>query len=197
LAAQGKGKQLLILVRPDFVAAAADAATLKQFAAGLNSGGGFGATPFGQRMAAQYKNGAEILFGANLAEMTASHHPQGAPVNANYELTGLADVQYLIAERKGSGDQVQNRAQVTFVNQRRGLASWLAAPAPIGGLDFVSKDAGAVAAFISKNPADMLDDVLKIANSSNANAAEHIARGESELKIRLHQDLVDTLGGEG
>jgi len=82
------------------------------------------------------------------------------------------------------------------VNQRRGLASWLAAPAPIGGLDFVSKDAGAVAAFISKNPADMLDDVLKIANSSNTNAAEHIARGESELKIRLHQDLVDTLGGE-
>ncbi len=72
-----KGKQLLILVRPDFVAAAGDAATLKQFVAGLNSGGGgFAATPFGQRMAAQYKNGAEILFGANLAEMTASHQPQ-------------------------------------------------------------------------------------------------------------------------
>ncbi|MBZ5506752.1 MAG: FecR domain-containing protein [Acidobacteriia bacterium] len=196
LAAQEKGKQLLILVRPDFVAAAADAATLKQFAAGLNQGGGFAATPFGQRMAAQYKNGAEILFGANLAEMTASHHPHGAQQNAHFELTGLADVEYLIAERKGSGEQVQNRAQVTFVNQRRGLASWLAAPAPIGGLDFVSKDAGAVAAFISKNPADMLDDVLKIANASDTNAAAHIARGESELKIRLHQDLADTLGGE-
>src|SRR5205807_818199 len=125
-----------------------------------------------------------------------AHRPHTPEQNSKYQLTGLADVEYLIAERKGSGDQVQNRAQVTFVNQRRGLASWLAAPAPIGGLDFVSKDAGAVAAFISKNPADMLDDVLKIANSSNTNAAEHIARGESELKIRLHQDLVDTPGGE-
>jgi len=196
LAAQGKGKQLLILVRPDFVAAAGDAATLKQFVSGLNAGGGFATTPFGQRMAAQYKNGAEILFGANLAQMTAAHHPQGAQQNAHYELTGLADVEYLIAERKGSGEQVQNRAQLTFVNQRRGLASWLAAPAPIGGLDFVSKDAGAVAAFISKNPGDMLDDVLKIASASGSNAQEHIARGESELKIRFHQDLADTLGGE-
>jgi ferric-dicitrate binding protein FerR (iron transport regulator) len=197
LAAQSKGKQLLILVRPDFVAAAADVATLKQFAAGLKQGGGgFAATPFGQRMTMQYKDGAEILFGANLAEMTSAHRPQGAQHNANYELTGLTDVQYLIAERKSSGPQVQNRAQLTFNAQRRGLASWLAAPAPIGGLDFVSKDAGAVVAFVSKNPADMLDDVLNIANASDTNAAANIARSESELKIRLHQDLADTLGGE-
>ncbi|MCU1219349.1 MAG: putative FecR, partial [Candidatus Angelobacter sp.] len=190
-------KQLLILVRSDFVAAAADAATLKQFVAGLNAGGGggFAGTAFGQRIAAQYKNGTEILFGANLAEMALAHHPRNLEQNSHFSLTGLSDVQYLIAERKGSGAQVQNHAQLTFVNQRRGLASWLAAPAPIGGLDFVSRDAGAVGAFISKNPADMLDDVLKIANTEG-NAAGNIARGESELKIRFHQDLADTLGGE-
>jgi hypothetical protein len=195
----GKGKQLLILVRPDFVAAAADVSTLKQFVAGLNqNGGGFAATPFGQRLAAQYKNGADILFGADLETMAANRRSNGGFTDANQklELTGLADVQYLIAERKGSGEQLQNRAQLTFKSQRHGLASWLAAPAPIGGLDFVSKDAGAVAAFVSKNPADMLDDVLNIANSSNASASENIAHGESELKIRFHQDLADTLGGE-
>ncbi|MGZ4877811.1 MAG: FecR domain-containing protein [Candidatus Angelobacter sp.] len=192
-----QGKQLLVLVRPDFVAAAADAATLKQFVAGLNAGGGgFAGTAFGQRMTAQYKNGTEILFGANLAQMASSHRSRNPEQSSHFALTGLADVEYLIAERKGSGGQVQNHAQLTFVNQRRGLASWLAAPAPIGGLDFVSKDAGAVAAFISKNPADMLDDVLKIGNASNSNASENIARGESELKIRFHQDLADTLGGE-
>jgi ferric-dicitrate binding protein FerR (iron transport regulator) len=192
-----QGKQLLILVRSDFVAAAGNAATLKQFVAGLSGGGGgFAGTAFGQRMAAQYKNGTEILFGANLAEMTSLHRPSNPEQSSHFALTGLADVEYLIAERKGSGAQVQNHAQLTFVNQRRGLASWLAVPAPIGGLDFVSKDAGAVAAFISKNPADMLDDVLQIGNASNSNASENIARGESELKIRFHQDLADTLGGE-
>ena len=190
-------KQLLVLVRSDFVAAAVDAATLKQFVAGLNAGGGgFAGTPFGQRMVAQYKNGAEILFGANLAAMTSGHTPRNPEQSAHFALTGLTDVEYLIAERKGSGAQVQNHAQLTFVNQRRGLASWLAAPAPIGGLDFVSTDAGAVAAFISKNPADMLDDVLNIANASDANASANLARGESELKIQFHRDLADTLGGE-
>lgn len=191
--------QLLILVRPDFVAAGVDVATLKQFNAGLKQGsGGFAATPFGQRMAAQYKNGADILFGADLEVMAESRHLQGTAGNANpkLEMTGLTDVQYLIAERKGSGDKVQNRAQLTFKSQRHGLASWLAAPAPIGGMDFVSKDAGAVAAFIAKSPAAMLDDVLNIAHSSNEDASEKIAQTESELKIRLHQDLADTLGGE-
>jgi hypothetical protein len=194
-----EGKQLLILVRPDFVAAAADVATLKQFVAGLNQGaGGFAATSFGQSMLAQYKNGADILFGADLQTMAASRKSHGgfADANQKLELTGLADVQYLIAERKGNGDQVQNHAQLTFKNQRHGLASWLAAPAPIGGLDFVSSDAGAVAAFVSKNPADMLDDLLNIANSSNADVAANMARSESELKIKFHQDLADTLGGE-
>jgi hypothetical protein len=198
LSPQEKG-QLLILVRSDFVAAAGDAATLKRFAAGLNQGGGgFAATPFGQRVAAQYKNGAEILFGADLATMAANHRAHAEPnlANGHFEATGLGDVEYLIAERKGSGEQLQNRAQLTFKGQRRGLASWLAAPAPIGGLDFVSKDAGAAAAFISKSPSAMLDDVLNLVNTTNADAAEHIARGESELKIRFHQDLADTLGGE-
>jgi Protein of unknown function (DUF3352) len=189
--------QLLVLVRSDYVAASPDPATLKQFVAGLNAGGGgFAGTPFGQRVAAQYKNGTEILFGANLAQMTSAHRPRDPEQSAHFALTGLSDVEYLIAERKGSGAQLQNRAQLTFVNQRRGLASWLAAPAPIGGMDFVSTDAGAVAAFISKNPADMLDDVLNIANSSNTNASANIGHAESELKIQFHRDLADTLGGE-
>jgi ferric-dicitrate binding protein FerR (iron transport regulator) len=192
-----QGKQLLILVRSDFVAAACDAATLKQFVAGLTAGGGgFAGTPFGQRMAAQYKNGADLLFGANLAEMTSAHRLRNPEQNSHFALTGLGDVEYLIAERKGSGPQVQNHAQLTFASQRRGLASWLAAPAPIGGLDFVSPDAGAVAAFISKNPADMLDDVLNVADATGKNASAKIAQGESELKIQFHRDLADTLGGE-
>ncbi len=105
-------------------------------------------------------------------------------------------MQYLVAERKDSNGQTLNHADLTFNGPRRGVASWLAAPAPIGGLDFVSQDAGIVAAFVSKSPAQMLDDVLNIAYASNPNAEANLAKGESELKIRFHQDLADTLGGE-
>jgi len=57
------------------------------------------------------------------------------------------------------------------------------------------KVAGAVAAFISKSPSLMLDDVLSLAGS-NPNGSTDLDRGESELKIKFHQDLADTLGGE-
>src|SRR5262249_32745908 len=58
------------------------------------------------------------------------------------------------------------------------------------------KDAGAAAAFVTKNPADILDDLLSIASISDPKAQENIARGESELRIRFREDLAETLGGE-
>ena len=131
--------------------------------------------------------------------MAANRRSHGgfADANQKFELTGLADVQYLIAERKGSGEQVQKSRAAYLPESATWACLWLATPAPIGSLNCVSKEAGAVAAFVSKNPADMLDDVLNLANSSDGNASANIARGESELKIRFHQDLADTLGGEG
>jgi hypothetical protein len=107
--------------------------------------------------------------------------------------TGLADVQYLVAERKETGAETLNHADLSFNGPRRGLASWLAAPAPIGGLEFVSPNAGAAAAFVAKNPSQMLDDILNVAG---ATGQANLAKGESELKIQFHQDLADTLGGE-
>ena len=111
----------------------------------------------------------------------------------HFAKSGFAAVQYLIAERKDINNQPLNHAELTFNGPRQGIASWLAAPAPIGALDFVSKDAGAAAAFIAKNPSQMLDDILAIAGN---NAEAEMAKGESELKIRFRQDVADTLGGE-
>jgi len=195
---QRKGSGLFLLVRPDFVAAAVDLAALQRFDANINQGsGGFAATGFGQRMASAYLQGAGLLFGANLQAMTAEHdgaHPRGNP--QAFAQTGLADVQYLVVERKDIGNQPLNNAELTFNGPRRGIASWLAAPAPIGGLDFVSKDAGAAAAFVAKSPAQMLDDVLAIGAAADAHARDNFDKAESELNIRLHQDLADTLAGE-
>lgn len=195
-AAQKRGG-LYMLVRPDFVAASPDLSALRAFNTALNQGGaGLASTLFGQRLTAEYQNGIGLLFGANLAAITAYHreaHYPNAKRGGNFEKTGLADVQYLIAERKETSGEPLNRAELSFNGPRHGLASWLGAPAPIGGLDFVSKDAGAAAAFIAKSPSQMLDDILSIAGASGQ---ANLAKGESELKIQFHQDLADTLGGE-
>ncbi len=193
------GKELLVLVRRDFVAASGDAGALQRFNASLNRGGvGLSGTPFGRRIGAAYQKGVGMLFAANLQAM-AAHHAAAHPSQRQEQVmeeSGLADVQFLVAERKGSGSQIQNQAELSFTGTRRGFASWLASPAPIGGLDFVSKDAGAAAAFVAKSPKDMFDDVLNMASIGNPNAPANLAKGEAELNIRFHQDLVDTLGGE-
>jgi ferric-dicitrate binding protein FerR (iron transport regulator) len=198
LPGQTRDSQLVILVRPDFVAASGDAPALEEFDAILNRGGngGFAATGFGERMEQVYKNGASLLFGADLQVMAARHLTRNGVDGRAFAGTGLWDVQYLVAERKETGGETENRAALTFNGPRRGIASWLAAPAPIGGLDFVSKDAAAVGAFVAKNPSQMLDDLLSIAYAHNPRAQAEVSDGEQELQIKLHQDLIDTLGGE-
>ncbi len=201
-AKEGKNRSLFVLVRPDMVAAAADLAPLQQLNAALNQSqaGGFAGTPFGQRITAAYQQGVGLLFAANLQVMAGSHHidaSHSAQGHANHlQATGLAEVQYLIAERKDIAGKVTNRAELTFTGPRHAVASWLGAPAPIGGLEYVSKDAAAAGAFITKSPAQILDDIFNLANTAGPEAKAHIAKGEAELKINLHQDLADTLGGE-
>ena len=193
-AQQGSG--LLMLVRPDFVAASGDLAALRAFNHALNHGGsGFAATAFGQRIASAYQQGTSVLFASDLGTMAATHKAQYGNTHReeNFKKTGLADVQYLVAERKETGGETLNHAELSFNGPRRGLASWLAAPAPIGGLEFVSPSAGAAAAFVAKDPSQMLDDILNIAG---AGGQASLAKGEAELKIQFHQDLADTLGGE-
>jgi hypothetical protein len=191
---------LVVLVRPDFVAASIDVGRLRQLDAAVNQGsGGFAGTPFGQRMAAAYQNGAGLLFGANLQVMAAHRGKRGPYSGRSSQVlgqTGFADVQYLVAERKSVNGEPLNHAVLSFNGPRKGFASWLAAPAPIGGLDFVSKDAAAVGAFVVKKPEQMLDDVLSVAYASNSSAEQEIDKAESELKIRFRQDLAATLGGE-
>jgi hypothetical protein len=191
-------RALFLLVLPDFVAAAPSIAELRQLDAALKQGrGGFADTDFGRRMQTEYQDGAGILIGANLHAMASEHeslHPTRSP--QAFASTGFGDVQYLVAERKESGTLPFNRAELTFAGPRHGIASWLAQPAPIGGLEFVSKNAGMAGALLSKSPAQILDDVLSIGRATDPRTQTELAQTESELNIRLHQDLADTLGGE-
>jgi hypothetical protein len=191
---------LIVLVRSDLVAAAFSVAALQAFDSQLKRGstGDFAGTPFGQRMAQAYQNGAGILFGADLEQIMPTVRMESGRDNnrAAFERTGFADAKYLVAERKDVNGQTNNHAELTFNGPREGIASWLAAPAPMSGLDFVTPQAGAVAAFVVKNPAQMLDDVLNIAAAEDSHVAQDFAKTESDLKFRIREDLVATLGGE-
>ncbi len=183
---------LVILVRSDLVVAGTDVAMLQAFDKQLPQGGGFTTTPFGQRMLQSYQNGAGLLFAADIGRMKGAAHMRSEPA---IDRSGFADLQYLIAERKDLSGQTQLSAQMAFNGPRQGVASWLAAPASIGGLDFVSTSAGAVASVVTKSPAKMFDDMLAV-GGENGKMSSHLAEAEAKLKIRLKEDLAATLGGE-
>ena len=101
-----------------------------------------------------------------------------------------------MASRGESSSQGDNRITLEFNGQRHGIASWLAAPAPMGSLDYVSSNAGAAVSFVAKQPALMLDDIFSTIGASNPSFSQSLAQTNPELGLNLHDDLARALGGE-
>ena len=188
---------LLILVRPDFVVVSHDLAVLRDFNTQLNQGGGgFAATPFAKRLERAYNGGAGLLFAADLGQMKGQHMQEQGKHNQVFQQSGFADVKYLVAERKDVAGQTVNHAELSFNGPRHGLASWLAAPAPIGGLDFVSANAGAVGAIVLKSGGAEFDDLASLAGAIDPNFGIDLAQAEVKTKVNFKEDLANTLGAE-
>jgi hypothetical protein len=192
----GNERGMIMLVTPKMLVAGGDAASVRQMSTQLDAGAAlFAGTDFGQRITAVYSRGAEILVAANLGEILNRTHTQPGDLKA-LQNSGFSDVKYLIATRGESSSQGDNRITLEFNGQRRGIASWLAAPAPMGSLDYVSSNAGAAVSFVAKQPALMLDDIFSTIGASDPNFSRSLAQTNSELGLNIRDDLARTLGGE-
>jgi hypothetical protein len=139
---------------------------------GAGAGSGFESTEFGKRVAQSYASGAGWLFAADMEQILT------ARVKDSKNMTGIDDLRYLIVERKQNLGRTENSAAVSFKGARSGIASWIAAPAPMGTLDFISPDATFAASFVVNNPAALLAQLPKTPFSEIGN------------------DIAATLGGE-
>jgi hypothetical protein len=83
-----------------------------------------------------------------------------------------------------------------FAGTRQGAASWLAGPAPIGSLEFVTPNAAIAVAFLSKDPVAIADDIVKMAQSSGASGSSGWSEAEAKLQISIRNDLAANLGGD-
>ncbi|MGA9667661.1 MAG: FecR domain-containing protein, partial [Terracidiphilus sp.] len=117
-------------------------ATLKQVNAQLDSGAsGFATGEFGQQITAAYSRGAGIILAADLHQMMASRpNLPAADLHGKkaFENSGMENISYLIAEHRESNGQPENHLNLQFAGTRQRVASWLAAPAPMGSLDFIT-----------------------------------------------------------
>lgn len=189
------GRQVFLWVGHGLFAASPSLEQLAQVAK-LRAGAAnpFVASRFHDRIAQAYADGAGWLFSADLARLVAAR--RGSGQNAEHEKIaeqlGVYDLDNFIVnyrEEQGGGE---TRAALTFDQPRRGISSWLAAPGPMGSLQFFSPDANLVAAFVVKSPVTLLDQLLNV----SPQLAAELAKAETEHGFNLRDDLAAPLGGE-
>jgi len=189
--------ELVLLVRPDFVVAALNLATLRSFNARLDRGNrGFASTPFAQRVVQGYEGGVTILAAADLHKIL-SQVPPGTQQNQEaFQRTGFADMKYLVWEHKSVAGQAASQAELSFMAPRHGMASWLAKPAPLGSLDFVSPKAMLASTVMLTSPSQIFEDLREFETASNPKAFATLDQAQQGLKLSLKEDLLRYLAGE-
>jgi hypothetical protein len=108
--------------------------------------------------------------------------------------SGIEELRYLIAEHRETNGMPQNHLNLQFSGTRERVASWLAAPAPIGSLDFVSTNTAAVVAGLTKDPKAIADDIIAMATPGPG--ASGFDEPNAKLGINLREDLIANLGGD-
>ena len=200
LPAVSNGHELLLYIGNGLFVASPSAALLGQVAgnAATPAANPFLGTAFHDRVADSYRDGAGWLFSADLATLIGSQvGSQTATAGASEErrtaeMLGVLDLDQFTIDRREVGDRTETRAALTFKQARRGIAAWLAEPAPMRSLDFVSPEANLAAAFVVKSPASLLDELL----AANTKFAAELAKAEAKDGFNLRNDVAAPLGGE-
>jgi FecR protein/Protein of unknown function (DUF3352)/Putative zinc-finger len=191
-----RNRPLLVYVNNDLLIASPDVASLQRAAmrAKQGSASALAGTPFYQQISRSYQQGAEYLFCADMEQIVAQNVQAGSQ---NHELPpGIADVRYLTLEHREVAGKSESRADLMFASERQGVASWLAAPASMGSLEFVSPNASMVTAAVIKNPRSIMEEIFKMIGSVDADFTQHLAEFETRTGVNVLNDMTAPLGGE-
>ncbi len=188
--------EMYLWVGEQFLAASPRIESIWEFARTVEQTGAspFYGTSFHTRLADLYNGGVEWIVAADVATL---RHAEGdsaeAHDSATLEAAGILDLEHVIGEHKEAGGRSENRAVLIFDQPRRGVASWLAEPGPIGALDFVSPNAYLAAGFLMKEPVQVVDEMIGFFGEG---AGQGLAELEREHSINVREDIAQAIGGE-
>ena len=185
----------LVYLDNDVLIASPDATELQRAATRMLQAGAnpFTQTALYQQVTRSYQQGAGWLFCADMEQIVAQHVQD----SSNGQLPpGIGDVRYLMMERREVGGKTENRAALTFASERTGVASWLAAPASMGALEFISPNASMVNSVVMKNPKSIMEEVFQMIGSGDSNFPAELAKFEAKTGVSVLDDITAPLGGE-
>lgn len=189
---------ILIWVHEDLLVGSGDGALLAQVASLVLEGttNPFIGSPLYQDIASLYQDGVELMVAVDLATILAATHDGGSEEAVSFEAVGIDNVRHLLAEQKRSPTHTNHRLTVGFDGDRHGIASWIAEPAPMGSLDFVSPEAKAVVAAVFKDPVAMLDDLAALQGEDDDGLSQVFELFRDRHGLDLRDDLASAFGGE-
>lgn len=95
---------------------------------------------------------ATIVAGLDVQTILKKDGPKDDKDRALLERTGFSDMKYVVWDHKSINGQETSQFELSFTGPRRDVASWVAAPGPMGSLDFVSPKAAIAASILLKDP---------------------------------------------
>jgi ferric-dicitrate binding protein FerR (iron transport regulator) len=162
----------------------------------------FTATPFRNRIAEIYNAGAGLVVAANLEKVVAATKaertkgPNAEKQENALNKLGILSVKYFVLDQKDTNGKTHTEASLSFNDANRGIPSWLAAPGPMGSLEYISPDANVVAGFVVKNPATLVDDLLGVLETVNPELRTNLNKLQTEHGVNIRDDIAAPLGGE-
>lgn len=192
-AAQGPGdhQHLYLWIGQGLAVAGPEPRHLAEVAAAASGGtSGFVERSLYTTLAAAYAEGVEWLFAADLERLL----DQEGRSRQDLAALGFESARHAVGRWNEAAGQ--GTIDVTFDGPRHGVASWLAEPAPMGSLEYVSADAVGFATVLVRDPSEIVDEILGTLVGREPQAVEGLAKVQTELGIDLRQDLAAALGGE-
>lgn len=197
-------EKLYIWIQENLLAASPKLQPLQGLATAKANGGisGFTATPFRARIAQVYQEGAGLLVAANLEKVVAqtrSERAKGADAEKRESALnqlGILSVRYFVLDQKDIHGKTHTQASLSFNDAQRGIPSWLAAPGPMGSLEYISPDANVVAGFVVKNPVALVDDLLGVLETVSPELRKNLDKQQSDHGLDIRNDIAAPLGGE-
>ena len=195
---------LYVWIQNDLFAASPKLQQLRELATLVGNGGAssFIATPFHDRIARVYQEGAGLVVAANLEKVVAqtkpnrSKGPEAEKRESALSQLGILSVKYFVLDQKETNGKTHTQASLSFNDAQRGIPSWLAAPGPMGSLEYISPDANVVAGFVVKNPVSLVDDLLGVVETVSPDLRKNLDKLQSDHGLDVRSDIAAPLGGE-
>ena len=201
----GRNKdELIVWIQNDIFAASPKLEQLQGLAT-LRANGSvssFTGNPFRDRIAKIYEEGAGLVVAANLEKVVAQTKafrgkgPEAEKHESALNQLGVLSVKYFVLDQKEAGGKTQTHAALSFNESQRGIPSWLAAPGPMGSLEYISPEANVVAGFVVKNPMSLVDDLLGVLQTVAPELHKTLQQQQNAHGLDIRNDIAAPLGGE-